>query len=597
MAELSWSVRLDDKMSSTAKTAAKNVGALGDSMDRLKKSANGLNAAGTKLTAFQKLAQAAGRSLVQMTGRAYGTKGVDALMSASRFLGKYGDGISAAWSKVGPVLASVGAAAASAAIALTALGLAAIGAALHGAMTFNETKAASLFAFEKILGSADKAAEAWSRVEAAAKRTKTPISEVAAAMNGLMAAGFNLKEAETLFKQLADLKTLSPQANIDGIVRAISQIKNIGKLQGDELMQLSEAGVNVSDVYDEIAKKLGKTKEEVLAMQKAGEIDAKTAIDAIQAAIAKKTGKAPGKVAGEAPKTAADTLKRLKEEFFNIVELDFGPLQSFLGKLEKALSGRGGAMLANSLERLFTALTKGLDSLSAEDITSILKVMSEAVDGVTKVVTTFTDAWNTVGGVLDAIGARGPVLEGFLKGLGAAFLGIVTGGLSSFISGIGGLNEAIAGIADAIGTWIEDFTEGANGLGAAIIDGIVAGVKNAAAKVAAAVKSACQSAIDAGKDVLDIGSPSKEFAKIGRWSMEGLAKGANDNAPRAGAAFGAAVGSAAATGAAAAQSVTNNTSNVNQSRNFSMRDVNVQGGRDTGNQVVRSLRSLNFAAA
>lgn len=589
MADMKWSVRLDDKMSSSAKAAAKSVGQLGDSLKGLKSAANGVTSAGAKLTAFQKL--------VQFTGRNFGAKGVDALMSASRGAVAAGEKLAPVWKAVGPALMSAGAAAIAVTAAIVGLGLAATASALQGAMAFGESKNKSLFAFEKLLGSGRAAAKAWDLVVESAKKTKAPISEVAASINSLLAAGFDLSSANTLFKQLADLKTLNPMANTEGIVRAISQIASTGRLQGDELMQLAEAGVNVDDIYKALEKRLGKTRDEILKLQQAGKIGSKDAIAAIQESIAKKTGKDAGAVAGAAPKSAAETIQRLKEQFFNLVNLDFGPIQSFLGRLETAIDGKGGKALASSLENLFKALGKGLDSMSVEDINATFMAFASTIDSMTSTVKFFTDAWNTVGGALDAVGARGPVLQGTISGLANAFLSAATFGLYPFISAAASISSAVWGLVTEIPDLVSELADAALELGEAIIDGIVDGIAGAAGAVADAVRSACTSALDAGKDILDIGSPSKEFSKIGRWSMLGFAEGVNDNAPLVAYAVADRVGSAAQAGAQAAQNVVNN-STSSSSKTVNIGSITGQSDpRGTRSELESMFRSLNFAAA
>lgn len=584
MAEMKWSVRMDDQMSATAKAAAKSVAKLGDSLQGLKKAASGVSTAGAKLSAFQRI--------VQFTGQNFGTRGVNALMAASRGAVAAGEKLAPIWKAVGPAVMSAGAAAAAAAAALIGLGVAATGAALAGAMAFSETKAKSIFAFEKLLGGGQAAAKAWDVVTAAARKTKMPISEVASGINSLVAAGFDLKTADTIFKQLADLKTLNPMANTEGIVRAIGQIKAVGRLQGEELMQLSEAGVNVADVYEEIAKRMKVTKEEVVALQREGKIDAKTAIESIQAAIAKKTGKDPGAVAGKAPRSSEETLQRLKEQFYDLVNLDFGPVQSFLGKLESAIDGKGGRALAGSLEKLFKAIGEGLDSMSVEDINASMAAFASIINSVTSTVRGFTSAWNTVGGALDAVGARGPVLQGTIEGLGRAFLDASTGGLFSFMGAAAGISEAVSGVAgDIYDLWVE-VNEATFELGELVIDGLVSGISAAAGKVADAVKNAAKSALEAGESVLGIASPSKKFAEIGHWSMLGFAKGVSDSSPYVSYAVSERMGNAAQVGAQAAQNVVNNSTN---SRSVTVGDVNISGQSDpkgTGSVFESILRSL-----
>lgn len=68
------------------------------------------------------------------------------------------------------------------------------------------------------------------------------------------------------------------------------------------------------------------------------------------------------------------------------------------------------------------------------------------------------------------------------------------------------------------------------GIGRSIIDGIKGGVLAAAGALAAAAANAARAALNAAKAALGIGSPSKEFAKLGQWTMEGFALGIGDAA-------------------------------------------------------------------
>src|SRR5690606_28430602 len=63
-----------------------------------------------------------------------------------------------------------------------------------------------------------------------------------------------------------------------------------GRLQAEELLQMSERGVSSKLVQEEIGKLLGKSQDEVRKLQEQGKIDAETALLGIEKAINRKLG-------------------------------------------------------------------------------------------------------------------------------------------------------------------------------------------------------------------------------------------------------------------------------------------------------------------
>lgn len=102
---------------------------------------------------------------------------------------------------------------------------------------------------------------------------------------------------------------------------------------------------------------------------------------------------------------------------------------------------------------------------------------------------------------------------------------------------ISGLRERIvdratsiaSGIRSTVGTAItsaRDFVTGrAKSLAGNIISGLRTGISNGASKIKDAAKNVAKSALDGAKNFLGINSPSKEFIKIGKWSVDGMVSG------------------------------------------------------------------------
>lgn len=72
--------------------------------------------------------------------------------------------------------------------------------------------------------------------------------------------------------------------------------------------------------------------------------------------------------------------------------------------------------------------------------------------------------------------------------------------------------------------------DGARVMGRSMLDGLVEGINNGSSRVIESMVSIAKNAIEAAKSVLDINSPSRVFAKIGKYVDEGFAQGIDQNA-------------------------------------------------------------------
>jgi len=187
------------------------------------------------------------------------------------------------------------------------------------------------------------------------------VTDLASSMRSLAGAGFGEDMATEIFGRLSDMQAIvgtTEEASKRAIV-AISQIKAAGRLQGDELNQLAEAGIGRALVYDAIAKKLGKTTAEVMKMQESGKLDSGTAIQGILDAIKGRTG---GKAAGEAGREAVnETLGGAMRAIKNLPTVIFDDLGQAASKgimtgIKPVLQDMRKILLSSSFKR-------GLDQL------------------------------------------------------------------------------------------------------------------------------------------------------------------------------------------------------------------------------------------
>lgn len=105
---------------------------------------------------------------------------------------------------------------------------------------------------------------------------------------------------------------------------------------------------------------------------------------------------------------------------------------------------------------------------------------------------------------------------------GVALVGKVAEGVGNAAGQV--KDEFVQGVRDAwnaLKSWVSSFdTAGRN-----LVDGLIGGVKAKVGELATAAANAARGALDAAKSALGIASPSKEFFKVGEWSVEGMEKG------------------------------------------------------------------------
>lgn len=461
--------------------------------------------------------------------------------SALKQAGTGGGGLTAAITKgniLAEVLQGVGAMALRAGAAVIRLGF-------EAARSFTEAvvQAAAFvekteLAFKMLMKGSGDAGAQLRRVTELAAKLGLPVQETAKSFQKLLAMQFKPAQAEDLIKMTADLQMAGAGAEeTRRVLLALSQIKATGKLQGDELLQLADAGVSVDLVYQQLSKTLGKSRDEILKMQAAGKITADQAIAAIGEAVKTKLGIKQFGEAGE--KFATSTLTGMVNVFKargELLLLDIGqrivkPLQAAVGPIIRDL-----AAALNSPE--FKA---GVDGVVA-GFTWILGAAKSAWPAVKEfaagLITGFKQAWS----------ALAPVFEGFKKAFGdqevdwkkvGEAAGMVAQFLGHFVvnalAAVAVLATIGVGIARAV-VWFTElpgkigeaaFAIGAKALelGTSIIDGLVNGITSGAERVIAAVKGVASSAIATAKSALGIGSPSKVFAELGMWSAEGFAGG------------------------------------------------------------------------
>lgn len=114
------------------------------------------------------------------------------------------------------------------------------------------------------------------------------------------------------------------------------------------------------------------------------------------------------------------------------------------------------------------------------------------------------------------------IMLAFINAIATNVPRLVDGGMKAVIALINGVANSIRSNSAALNA------AGRN-LASAIVEGMVNGITGGLTSVVNAAKGLAKSALNAAKSALGIHSPSREFAKLGKFSVEGFAKGLHGN--------------------------------------------------------------------
>jgi tape measure domain-containing protein len=364
----------------------------------------------------------------------------------------------------------------------------------------------------------------------------------------------NPNQSDDLIKMGADLRSLGTSSEeVNSVFTNMGQIFSKGKLGGDDLRSLEQAGISGKLIFAQLGKQLGKTSDEIQNLIQGGKIDAETAMTAIQDAVMHKTGE---KVLGEAGKKFADTT-----------------MEGMVGRMK----AQGERLMTQIGSQLAPALTSALQPI-ADDMTAFFngdqgkQFVGSLVEGLTELAGVVKGAWPFVkafvGGLVDGFQAAWPAIQGALGALFTGFgsgatwmdtvreFAVILGKVIAFGVGVAAVfgGEVAAGIQIAValaGELSNGFSWVVNGIGAAIfavddflanmsakwaafdfgalamdlINGLVNGITNGVGLVVQAASNLGSSMMTSIKQKLGIASPSKVFEGYGDMTGAGLVQG------------------------------------------------------------------------
>jgi tape measure domain-containing protein len=339
-------------------------------------------------------------------------------------------------------------------------------------------------------------------------------SDVANGMQELLTKGFSEAEAVRIFQGTADIAAISPSADVGRITLAMSQIRQAGFLQGDELNQLAESGLPLVHVYERIGEAMGVAASEVRGLR--GTVPAAIAIQAILDGIQDTTGQQLGAVARAASLGLGGQIDRLKQ----------APERLFAALADQ--SSAAGQRLSGLIERLNEFLNP--NSASGQRIlmgmVSALDMAVTAIEfiaaGIASVdPSTLRNLWlgiQVIGGsILATIAVVGM--------LGGAIVDSIGRAVEPFTN----LEEKWASLKtelSSLATWFQT-------VGAQTMDGFIMGFTGGVTRALMMVQMFGAQAAGALRSALGIHSPSRVFMEMGAMSGEGFALGLSGSMPDA----------------------------------------------------------------
>jgi tape measure domain-containing protein len=341
------------------------------------------------------------------------------LGSGLREVGGYAGGLAARIGDLGAnALPRLGSAAVSAAgslarlVALVGAGALAGFTALSGyaLKTASDLQQANV-AFETLLGSQSAANGFIDQLRTFAKQTPFALPGLTVAAQQLLGFGFAADQVLPILQSAGDAAAGlgRGQAGVDSFVRALGQIQAKGRVQGDELLQLSELGVNGLQILADTA---GVTTIEMSKLIEKGLVPADFAVKALVSGVENgtKNTKAFGGLMAKQAQTLAGVFSNLKDA------LTIGLADG----LAPALPAITAAI--KTLQPSITSFATSFGTILGPALTSLATTVAPAlVDGFAKLAPLFADLATKGGELLAAIL---PVGTSFLNVFGTAILGV-----------------------------------------------------------------------------------------------------------------------------------------------------------------------------
>jgi hypothetical protein len=455
-------------------------------------------------------------------------------------------------------------------------------------------KQATTTALQSILHvTKDEAKEVFGEISKIANTTPFESADVANTIKKLIGSGFSKNDAFAAFQSIGDVSAFNnfDVGVLDQLSSALGRIKSQGKLTGESLQMLLDAGHGSIGRAD-LAKALGLTADQLTSAK----IDAAKALPAIFSVITKGvSGGKAGSLMAQLGQELPGLFSTLKDVPFSLIpsvddSAGLGAFRDFVRKLVGLFddSNPSFVKIKKSVGRIIDAVFGGFSGVDGSMLEGLFGKVADVVEDIANFAEKI-DFKATFGGIVGALEKALPLAEAFLGGawsglsttLGPMFEGLNAGpgsastwkaiglAIGTIAGGIVIIGEVTVKTATAFGRWATSIYDVITGVGSIgdvfsavfagggllgalgvfdgifdkalsigddFIQGIIEGIESGASRVVDAVAGLADSVVDTAKGILDINSPSRVMMEIGGYTAEGFAMGVEQGAPLAGAA-------------------------------------------------------------
>lgn len=258
-----------------------------------------------------------------------------------------------------------------------------------------------------ILGSSEKAREAFAMLKDLAQQTPFDVKGLTEAYAKLSAFGLQPTRAQMLAMADAAAELGGGTEMLEGVTLALGQAWTKGKLQGEEMLQLAERGI---PAWDLLAKATGKNVEELQKLSSAGQLGRDAILQLIDA-----MGKKSAGASADLMNSYAGAVQRAQDalqELFNMIAQS-GVLEYLTAQLQGLLAKFDQLKASGELDVMAKRIASGFVDVAnaAQGVIGVLQQLAPAIEVLMKLwvvskVAAFAGALTGVG-----LAAKGAGLE------------------------------------------------------------------------------------------------------------------------------------------------------------------------------------------
>lgn len=283
------------------------------------------------------------------------------------------------------------------------------------AMSFKEN---TLTAFKTMLGSEEAASRVFAKINKFAADTPFETKDVVSMAQRFVTAGFKESDLEKLMLTAGDVGARFGADKMQSTISAIAKVKAKGKLGGEALDMLADAGVGTGAILDAIGKTRGLTRDQVQKLVSAGGISADEGVAAISQAVANTlSGGKLGQATLEAGKSVTGMLSTLASRPFDLFMKANaqGAFDGFKRLLQVVIDATdpekaGGARFVAMFQKLSDAGKAFMDAISSEGMKTFINLASELLSSGIDMYLAL------MGGTMKGFGdVMKPAIEGIIK--------------------------------------------------------------------------------------------------------------------------------------------------------------------------------------